>query len=82
MATPMALPARLSLPVTSHPLPPPPLAPTRRFLIHFNMGTYTYNGDPSCNPDNWNVKADYADGPSSDPQVRQGTARSNALRAF
>jgi hypothetical protein len=26
-------------------------------LIHFNMGTYAANGDPSCNADNWDVQA-------------------------
>tara|TARA_B110000305_G_C19312270_1_gene574558 strand:+ start:84 stop:830 length:747 start_codon:yes stop_codon:yes gene_type:complete len=35
-------------------------------LIHFNMGTYAHNGDPSCDATNWNVVPDYADGMSSD----------------
>ena len=26
-------------------------------LIHFNMGTYAANGDPSCNAANWDVQA-------------------------
>ena len=38
-------------------------------LVHFNMGTYTYNGDPSCTAENWNVQASYADGLSSDPEL-------------
>ena len=36
-------------------------------LIHFNMGTFAHNGDPCCDPSNWNVKAPYATGKTSDP---------------
>eukprot|EP01062_Namystynia_karyoxenos_P007688 TRINITY_DN12701_c0_g1_i1.p1 TRINITY_DN12701_c0_g1~~TRINITY_DN12701_c0_g1_i1.p1 ORF type:complete len:478 (+),score=111.41 TRINITY_DN12701_c0_g1_i1:82-1434(+) len=36
-------------------------------LIHFNMGTYAHNGDPCCDPSNWDVKASYAAGKTSDP---------------
>ena len=38
-------------------------------LVHFNMGTYAFNGDPSCTPENWNVQAPYADGLSSNPET-------------
>ena len=36
-------------------------------LIHFNMATYSHNGDPGCDKSNWNVKAPYATGKTSDP---------------
>lgn len=36
-------------------------------LIHFNMGTFAHNGDPCCDAGNWNVKAPYATGKTSDP---------------
>ena len=36
-------------------------------LIHFNMGTYAHNGDPCCDSGNWDVKASYAAGKTSDP---------------
>lgn len=36
-------------------------------LITFNMGTFAHNGDPCCDPSNWNVKAPYAFGRTSDP---------------
>ena len=34
-------------------------------LIHFNMGTFAHNGDPCCDETNWNVKASYAAGKTS-----------------
>ena len=33
-------------------------------LIHFNMATFSRDGDPGCGIDNWNIKADYASGPT------------------
>lgn len=36
-------------------------------LIHFNMGTFAHNGDPCCDKTNWDVKAPYATGKTSDP---------------
>ena len=36
-------------------------------LIHFNMGTFAHNGDPCCDAGNWDVKAPYATGKTSDP---------------
>lgn len=36
-------------------------------LIHFNMGTFAHNGDPCCDESNWDVKASYAAGKTSDP---------------
>lgn len=36
-------------------------------LIHFNMGTFAHNGDPCCDASNWDVKAPYATGKTSDP---------------
>mmetsp|Transcript_21178 Transcript_21178/g.46020 ORF Transcript_21178/g.46020 Transcript_21178/m.46020 type:complete len:474 (-) Transcript_21178:57-1478(-) len=36
-------------------------------LIHFNMGTYAHNGDPCCDPTNWDVQAPYATGKTSNP---------------
>ena len=36
-------------------------------LIHFNMGTFAHNGDPCCDPTNWDVKAPYATGKTADP---------------
>ena len=36
-------------------------------LIHFNMGTFAHNGDPCCDPSNWDVLAPYATGKTSDP---------------
>ena len=38
-------------------------------LIHFNMGTFAHNGDPCCDPSNWDVKAPYATGKTSDPST-------------
>merc|ERR1711871_1316971 len=38
-------------------------------LIHFNMGTFAHNGDPCCDPTNWDVKAPYATGKTSDPRT-------------
>eukprot|EP00729_Bicosta_minor_P026389 gene26389-17567_t len=38
-------------------------------LIHFNMGTYAHNGDPCCDPSNWDVKAAYAAGKTSLPST-------------
>ena len=36
-------------------------------LIHFNMATFARDGDPGCQPDNWNNKTAYAAGLTSDP---------------
>lgn len=36
-------------------------------LIHFNMATFARDGDPGCQADNWNIKAPYASGLTSDP---------------
>jgi alpha-L-fucosidase len=36
-------------------------------LVTFNMATFAQNGDPGCDATNWNVHADYATGPTSDP---------------
>lgn len=36
-------------------------------LIHFNMGTFAHNGDPCCDASNWDFKAPYATGKTSDP---------------
>ena len=36
-------------------------------LIHFNMATFAHNGDPGCDETNWNIKAEYATGQTSDP---------------
>eukprot|EP00933_Yihiella_yeosuensis_P015404 TRINITY_DN13443_c0_g2_i1.p1 TRINITY_DN13443_c0_g2~~TRINITY_DN13443_c0_g2_i1.p1 ORF type:complete len:486 (+),score=82.37 TRINITY_DN13443_c0_g2_i1:23-1459(+) len=36
-------------------------------LIHFNMATFSKDGDLSCSAENWNVKAPYATGKTSDP---------------
>ena len=40
-------------------------------LIHFNMGTYAHNGDPCCDASNWDVKAPYAAGKTSNPATFQ-----------
>lgn len=55
---------------------PTPSAPQLRYqstdfvaLIHFNMATFARDGDPGCTPRNWNVKASYATGPTSDPHT-------------
>lgn len=40
-------------------------------LIHFNMATFARDGDPGCGKENWNKKADYATGPTSDPYTFQ-----------
>jgi alpha-L-fucosidase len=57
---------------------PVPSAPQLRYqstdfvaLIHFNMATFAQNGDPGCAPDNWNDRAPYATGPTSDPATFQ-----------
>eukprot|EP00961_Rhodomonas_salina_P076462 1026725-Rhodomonas_salina.2 len=36
-------------------------------LIHFNMATMARDGDPACSAENWNQRASYAVGPTSDP---------------
>lgn len=36
-------------------------------LIHFNMATYSHNGDPGCAADNWDTVAPYAAGKTRDP---------------
>ena len=36
-------------------------------LIHFNMGTFAHNGDPCCDPSNWDVLAPYAAGKTREP---------------
>ena len=60
-------------PITSEDIPVPSPAQLRYqstdfvALIHFNMGTFAHNGDPCCDHTNWNVKADYATGKTSDP---------------
>jgi alpha-L-fucosidase len=53
---------------------PTPTAPQLRYqstdfsaLVTFNMATFARNGDPGCDATNWNVQADYATGPTSDP---------------
>ena len=33
-------------------------------FITFNMATFSEDGDPGCNNDNWNYKAAYATGPT------------------
>eukprot|EP00933_Yihiella_yeosuensis_P015403 TRINITY_DN13443_c0_g1_i1.p1 TRINITY_DN13443_c0_g1~~TRINITY_DN13443_c0_g1_i1.p1 ORF type:complete len:477 (+),score=78.65 TRINITY_DN13443_c0_g1_i1:62-1492(+) len=35
-------------------------------LVHFNMATFAQDGDPGCTAENWNVKAPYASGKTSD----------------
>ena len=40
-------------------------------LIHFNMASFAKDGDPGCSADNWNTKASYAVGPTSDPSTFQ-----------
>ncbi len=42
------------------------MSPPITALIHFNMATYAKNGDPGCDATNWNEKAPYATGPTSD----------------
>lgn len=53
------------------PLPTPPQLLYQQHeimaLIHFNMATFAHDGDPGCAADNWNAKASYAAGPTSDP---------------
>jgi len=36
-------------------------------LIHFNMATFSRNGDPGYSADNWDKKASYAAGKTNDP---------------
>jgi alpha-L-fucosidase len=55
---------------------PTPSAPQLRYqstdfvaLIHFNMATFSKDGDPGCSAENWNVHAPYATGPTSDPRT-------------
>ena len=55
----------------SLPLPTPPQVWYQQgeihALIHFNMATFAKDGDPGCSYENWNQKASYAAGLTSDP---------------
>jgi len=73
MAKGMARMSSVSLPplAASLPLPTPPQVWYQQgeihALIHFNMATFAKDGDPGCSAENWNQKASYAAGLTSNP---------------
>ena len=69
-----------ALPTSTASVAPTPTAPQVWYqqgeihaLVHFNMASFAKDGDPGCTAENWNVKAPYAVGLTSDPATFQPT---------